>query len=133
MGRSSSVKASGFGSKSFEDIEGVTLSPRQSVGFDCPAGHQFAVVFSLEAVLPGSWDCVRCGGEALRSDGFRAEAKESKPDRSHLDRLRERRTDPELEVLLAERLQLIKAGVIGPNVYERIATAGAARKPAARR
>lgn len=125
MAKSSRVRGSGLGSKSFEGSEGVVLSPRQSIEFDCPDGHHFTVVFSDEADLPAIWDCARCGIPAVRSDGFESEVKQTKADRTHMDRLRERRTVEELEALLAERLQLIKAGVIGPNAYERIATAGA--------
>lgn len=130
---SASLKASGLGSKSFEAGEGVTLSPRQSVEFDCPSNHHFSIVFSDEAELPAAWDCPQCGETGLRSDGHRAVAKDEKPVRTHLDMLRERRTDAELEALLTERLQLMKAGIIGPNVYERIAINGARRAPAKRR
>lgn len=123
--RHATMKASGLGSKSFEEDQGITLSPRQSLEFDCPAQHHFSIVFSDEADLPASWDCPRCGASSLRADGVRAEEKDVKPTRTHWDMLRERRSVEELEELLAERLQLIKAGVIGPNVYERIALAGA--------
>lgn len=130
--RSASLKASGLGSKSFEGDEGVALSPRQSIEFDCPAQHHFTIVFSDEADLPASWDCPRCGEPSLRSDGHRGEEKATKPVRTHMDMLRERRTSAELEELLAERLQLIKSGVIGPNAYERIAMAGAKKSRSTR-
>ncbi|HEY5820854.1 MAG TPA: RNA polymerase-binding protein RbpA [Propionibacteriaceae bacterium] len=132
MAKSASLRGVGLGSKSFEGTDGIVLSPRQSIEFDCPAGHHFTVVFSQEAELPATWDCTRCGDPAARSDGYQAAAQNVKPDRTHMDRLRERRTDLELEAILAERLQLIKDGVIGPNAYERIATKGA-KKAAARR
>ena len=121
---SRALRATGLGSTSFENDKAVTLSPRQQLDFDCPAPHHFSIVFSAEAQLPTSWACPTCWASAVRSDGVRAEAKELKPARSHWDRLLERRSVAELEVLLAERLALIKTGAIGPNVYERIATAG---------
>ena len=122
--RSRTLTATGLGSTSFEDDRTVTLSPRKQLDFDCPAHHHFSVVFSAEAQLPTSWDCPTCWASAARSDGVRAEAEQLKPTRSHWDRLLERRSIAELEELLAERLALLKTGVIGPNVYERIATAG---------
>ena len=61
------------------------------------------------------WECPRCGAESLRSDGVRAEAKEEKPARTHWDMLRERRSIAELEDLLAERLDLLRSGELGPN------------------
>ena len=122
--RSGSLRATGLGSKSLEGDEGVALSPRLQLSFDCPAGHHFSIVFSVEAQLPTTWDCTSCGAPALRADGVRAEAKDVKPTRTHWDMLRERRSVAELEEILSERLALLKAGTIGPNVYERIAVAG---------
>jgi hypothetical protein len=122
--RSRTLRATGLGSTSFESDKTVTLSPRLELDFDCPAQHHFTVVFSLEAQLPTSWACPTCWASAARSDGVQAEAKQLQPARTHWDRLLERRSVAELEALLAERLALIKAGVIGPNAYEQIATAG---------
>jgi len=122
--RSGTLKATGLGSKSFEGDQDVTLSPRSEIGFDCPAHHHFSIVFSDEAQLPTAWDCPRCGASALRADGVRGEAKDVKPTRTHWDMLRERRSVPELEEILSERLALLKSGAIGPNAYERIAMAG---------
>ena len=49
-----------------------------------------------------------CGAEALRVDGTRPEPKNGKPARTHWDMLLERRSVKELEVLLAERLELLR-------------------------
>jgi hypothetical protein len=125
--RSRTLTATGLGSTSFEDDRTVTLSPRQQVDFDCPSHHHFSVIFSVEAQLPTSWDCPTCWASATRSDGVQDEAKRLKPTRTHWDMLRERRSVAQLEEILAERLALLKAGVIGPNAYERIATAGKKR------
>ena len=122
--RSRSLRATGLGSTSFENDKAVTLSPRQQLDFDCPAHHHFAIIFSVEAQLPTSWACPTCWASAVRSDGVQSEAQPLKPARTHWDRLLERRSVAELEALLAERLALLKAGVIGPNAYERDATAG---------
>jgi hypothetical protein len=122
--RSRTLRATGLGSTSFENDSTVTLSPRQQLDFDCPAHHHFSIVFSTEAQLPTSWACPRCWASAVRSDGVQAEATQLKPALTHWDRLLERRSVAELEALLAERLALLEAGVIGPNAYERIAAAG---------
>lgn len=122
--RSRSLRATGLGSTSFEDDKAVTLSPRQQLDFDCPAHHHFSIVFSVEAQLPTSWACPTCWASAVRSDGVQAEAEELKPTRSHWTMLRERRSLAQLEEILAERLALLKTGVIGPNVYERTVPTG---------
>jgi RNA polymerase binding protein RbpA len=122
--RNGAVRATGLGSKSLEKGKGVALSPRLRLAFDCPADHRFSIVFSVEAQLPTAWECTTCGASAVRADGVRAEAKDVKPTRTHWDRLRERRSLAELEVILSERLALLRSGVIGPNAYERTTTAG---------
>lgn len=103
------LRGSGLGSKSFEDETGIEFAARREVGFDCPSGHHFDLVFAEEAELPTQWECPRCGQVASRTDGVVAEEKESKPARTHWDMLRERRSIPELEVLLAERLEEIRS------------------------
>ncbi|HEU5484640.1 MAG TPA: RNA polymerase-binding protein RbpA [Microlunatus sp.] len=110
-----SLRGTGLGAKSFEDEAGVEFAARQEIGFDCPRGHHFALTFAAEAELPAVWECPRCGGESIRSDGVVAEAKEEKPARTHWDMLRERRSIAELEDLLAERLDLLRSGELGPN------------------
>lgn len=102
------LRGSGLGSRSFEDEAGIEFAPRQEIGFDCPKGHHFDLMFAEEAELPTTWECPRCGEAAARSDGATAAAKEEKPGRTHWDMLRERRSIPELEELLAERLDLLR-------------------------
>ena len=103
------IRASGLGARSNADPEGVELAPRQTIGFDCPNGHHFDVVFALEAELPTQWECSRCGAMARRSDGVEPEVKQEKAPRTHWDMLRERRSVEELEDLLAERLDEIRS------------------------
>lgn len=102
------LRGVGLGAKSFEDEEGVEFAARQNIGFDCPQGHHFDLTFSVEAELPTVWECPRCGQVSARSDGTVAEAKAEKPPRTHWDMLLERRSIKELEVLLAERLELLR-------------------------
>ncbi len=102
------LRGTGLGSKSFEDDAGIEFAPRTDVEFDCPNGHHFTVKFSDEAELPFEWECQRCGKMAVRSDGTRGEEKETKPVRTHYDMLRERRSIPELEELIAERLAILR-------------------------
>ena len=68
-----SLQGTGLGAKSFEDEAGVEFAARQEVGFDCPREHHFTLVFAAEAEIPALWECPRCGGESLRSDGERPE------------------------------------------------------------
>lgn len=98
------LRGVGLGAKSFEDEQGIEFAERQNVEFDCPKGHHFQVAFALEAELPTEWECKKCGSIAVRSDGSVGEEKKTKPVRTHWDMLRERRSIPELEDILAEQL-----------------------------
>lgn len=109
MAGNSALRGSGLGSKSLEDETNIEFAARQEIGFDCPNGHHFEVTFAAEADLPAEWECPRCGAVSERADGTKAEAKEEKPPRTHWDMLRERRSIPELEELLDERLKQIRS------------------------
>lgn len=103
------LRGSRLGAQSYENDLGVEMAPRQSVTYACPRDHRFSMPFSLEADVPELWECTVCGAEALRVDGTRPEPKTGKPARTHWDMLLERRSIKDLEVLLAERLELLRA------------------------
>ena len=69
---------------------------------------------SVEADVPAVWECPRCGAEGLSVSGIQPEVKAEKPARTHWDMLLERRSVTELEEILAERLELLRSGEIGP-------------------
>lgn len=102
------LRGMGLGAKSFEDDEGVEFAARRVLGFDCERKHHFEVAFSVEADLPTEWECPRCGSTAVRSDGTKTEERDTKTPRTHWDMLLERRSIPELEELLAERLAEVR-------------------------
>ncbi len=104
-----SLRGMSIGSKSMETDEGVDFAPRFQAHYDCPNGHTIILPFSTEAEVPVEWEC-RCGELALLRDADRPEPKATKPVRTHWDMLLERRTIKELEELLDERLDLLRAG-----------------------
>jgi len=65
---------------------------------------------SIEADIPAVWECPRCGEEGESTAGIEREVKAEKPVRTHWDMLLERRSVKDLEVLLAERLEQLRAG-----------------------
>jgi hypothetical protein len=103
------LRGTRLGATSYETDEGVLPAARQDTTYDCPEGHSFTMPFAEEADVPATWECRTCGQPALRRDGERPEAKPVKAARTHWDMLMERRTIPELEELLAERLDLLRA------------------------
>ena len=103
-----------LGTQSMETPANAELAERNDVHYDCPNGHVLTFPFSVEAEVPLSWEC-HCGALALLRDGEQPEPTDEKKVRSHWDMLLERRSIPELEELLDERLQLLRAGRIGTS------------------
>ena len=103
-----SLRGTNLSTLSHESDEGITFSERQMVRYECPQGHISELPFSVEAEIPSLWEC-RCGEEALLVGGGEPDRKPVKPARTHWDMLLERRTIPELEELLQERLELLRA------------------------
>lgn len=110
MSERSTLRGSRLVATSYEDERGVEFAERQSVSYTCAEGHAFAMTFSAEAEIPALWDCPKCGAEALRAATDRPDEKAVKPVRTHWDMLLERRSVEELQVLLDERLELLRAG-----------------------
>ena len=104
-----SMRGTRLGAQSLESDAGVQPAARQDVTYHCPNGHTVVVPLSVEAEVPPLWEC-RCGAQALRENAEQPEAKPTKPARTHWDMLMERRTTAELEVLLEERLELLRSG-----------------------
>lgn len=109
------LRGSRLGASSYEDDREIAPAPRQSVTYECPQNHRVELPFSTEAEIPAIWECPRCGADALRLNGDQPEAKHVKPARTHWDMLLERRSLSDLEELLSERLELLRAGEIGPD------------------
>ena len=107
-----SMRGTRLGAQSLESDTGVQPAARQRVTFHCPNGHTVVVPLSMEADVPALWEC-RCGSMALRENTDAPEEKPGRPVRTHWDMLMERRTTAELEVLLAERLELLRSGRLG--------------------
>lgn len=112
MAERSTLRGSRLGAVSYEDERGVVLAERQSVSYDCPNGHDISMVFATEADVPGVWECPKCGAESLLVDGDEPDRKPTKAARTHWDMLLERRSVDELEELLSERLNLLRAGTL---------------------
>jgi hypothetical protein len=108
------LRGARLGGQSFEDERGIEFAARQQVGYACPQGHEFEITMSVEAEVPAVWECPRCGAEALSTTGAKPEEKNEKPARTHWDMLLERRSIKELEDILAERLDMLRGGEIGP-------------------
>jgi len=93
--------------------EGVEFSPRKKSLYRTEDGATFEVMFAADADVPETWESPRTGqeGRLVGEDGglVQSVVVETKAPRTHWDMLLERRTRPELEELLQERLELLRS------------------------
>ena len=102
-----------LGSQSLQSEEGVEFVSRRRSTDRTADGSTFEVTFAADAEIPEVWESPRTGqeGRLVADDGSLVETEEveTKAPRTHWDMLLERRTRAELEELLEERLQLLRA------------------------
>jgi hypothetical protein len=83
-------------------------APRRPVTYWCARRHKLEILLAAEAQPPENWDCPRCGEPAgLDPDNPPVPAR-STPYKSHLDYLKERRSDADGEAILAEALAALR-------------------------
>ena len=102
------LRGSRLGAVSYETDRDHDLAPRRVAKYRTDNGEEFEVPFADEAEIPGTWLC-RNGMEGSLIEGVAPEAKKVKPPRTHWDMLLERRSIEELDELLTERLDLVRA------------------------
>ncbi len=108
-----SLRGMRLGAQSMQSEDGVEFSPRKRAVYRTDEGTTFEVVFAAEAEIPELWESPRTGqeGRLIGDDGelVETETVETKAPRTHWDMLLERRTRAELEEILQERLDYLRA------------------------
>ncbi|HEU4666748.1 MAG TPA: RNA polymerase-binding protein RbpA [Arthrobacter sp.] len=112
--RAGVTEGTGF---SFESEDHGKPLPRIRVSYWCAKGHETTPVFLKlpEDQIPLVWDCRRCGAPASR-DG-QAAAVDAMDDgyKSHLEYVKERRSDQDAEDVLAGALEKLRARGVLPD------------------
>jgi len=91
------------------EAERGEAAPRQAVTYFCSNGHRSVVTFSVEAQVPGSWDCPKCGLPASLDSENPPPAPKIEPYKTHLAYVKERRSDAEAATILDEAIQLLRS------------------------
>ncbi|WP_119697835.1 RNA polymerase-binding protein RbpA [Microbacterium halotolerans] len=108
-----SLRGIRLGAQSLQSEDGVVFMERAEYTYKCTqCGRDTVLNFAADAEPPAGWECRTCTGEALlQTEKGQAEVDHSddKTPRTHWDMLLERRTLPELEEILAERLEFVRA------------------------
>ncbi|MDO5730054.1 RNA polymerase-binding protein RbpA [Corynebacterium sphenisci] len=101
------LRGSRMGAVSYETDRDHDLAPRRMVKYRTDDGDVYEVPFAEDAEIPGEWLC-KNGQVGKLVEGEGTEPKPVKPPRTHWDMLRERRSIEELDVLLDERIDLLR-------------------------
>lgn len=103
------LRGSRLGTQSLESEAGIQLAPRFEAIYDLPDGRVIVVPFAADAAIPQTWEAIDGTEGVLRNaEGEEEDKKPARKQRTHWDMLMERRTIEELEVLLDERLALLR-------------------------
>lgn len=108
-----SLRGIRLGAQSLQSEEGVVFMERRETTYKCDTcEHVSTLMFSADAEPPQTWECRACGAEAVlqvNGETITPDATDEKVARTHWDMLLERRSLPELEELLEERLAFLRA------------------------
>ena len=85
------------------------IAPQQRISFWCANRHEVRPSFAVDAAIPDTWDCPRCGYPAGRDVDNPPAPPKIEPYKTHLAYVRERRSDEDGEAILAEALERLRA------------------------
>ncbi len=107
-GGGNAIRGSRVGAGPMGEAERGDSAPRQSVVYFCARAHESVVTFAVEAQIPESWDCPRCGLPASLDSDNPPAAPKIEPYKTHLAYVKERRSDQEAADLLDEAIQSLR-------------------------
>ena len=108
----STMRGMRLGAQSLEAESGIVFSERSDYVYICADKHETKLTFAAEAELPQTWQCKSCSLQATLQDAgadVELQVSEDKGPRTHWEMVLERRSREELEEILAERLEIIRA------------------------
>ena len=102
------IRGSRVGAGRMGESDRGESAPRRRLEFFCANGHTTRLAFAMDAEIPDTWDCPRCGLPAGQNEQTPPPAPRVEPYKSHLAYVKERRSDADGEALLAEALAKIQ-------------------------
>lgn len=108
------IRGAGLSRTTFSNHEEqVEPAETRQVAYLCPRSHEFHVrLFAQAEVIPVFWDCPTCGTKARTYEPAAEEIivkkRTGSPSKTPWEQLLERRTVAELEILLQERLAVLR-------------------------
>ncbi len=108
MAGGNAIRGSRIGAGPMGEADRGETAPRQRIEFYCANAHVTKRAFAMDAEIPETWDCPRCGLPAGRDQDAPPEAPRNEPYKSHLAYVKERRTEEEGAAILAEALAKVE-------------------------
>ena len=102
------IRGSRIGSGPMGEAERGEAAPRQAVSFFCTNSHSVTLQFAIEAEVPDTWDCPKCGLPASSDSANHLEAPKTEPYKTHLAYVKERRSETEAADILKEALDTLR-------------------------
>ena len=108
-GGGNAIRGSRVGAGPMGEAERGEAAPRQRVVYFCAHEHESVITFAVEAQIPESWDCPRCGLPAGRDTENPPAPPRTEPYKTHLAYVKERRSDADGAAILEEALGRLRA------------------------
>lgn len=106
----SAIRGSRIGAGPLGEAERGESAARFNISYWCANGHESTPSFSVEAVdeIPDTWDCARCGLTAGTDRENPPQPVTTEPYKTHLDYVKERRSEEEGVEILNEALSNLR-------------------------
>lgn len=108
-GGANAIRGSRVGAGPMGEAERGEAAPRKAVNYFCANDHRAVITFAVEAAVPDSWDCPKCGLPAGQDADNAPPAPRIEPYKTHLAYVKERRSDQEAEDILDEAIKLLRS------------------------
>lgn len=108
MAGGNAIRGSRVGAGPMGEAERGEAAPREVVTYYCANHHVIRPVFSVDAQIPDTWDCPKCGYPANRDSKNPPPPPKITPYKTHLAYVKERRSDEEAATILAEALESLR-------------------------
>ena len=107
-GGGNAIRGSRVGAGPMGEAERGEAAPRQAVTYFCSNEHRSVVAFSVDAAIPETWDCPKCGLPASLDEANPPPAPKIEPYKTHLAYVKERRSDADGKAILEEALATLR-------------------------
>ncbi|HEY3258812.1 MAG TPA: RNA polymerase-binding protein RbpA [Pseudonocardiaceae bacterium] len=108
MASGNAIRGTRVGAGPMGESERGESAPRRRIGYWCANGHETRPSFAMDAEIPDTWDCPRCGLPAGQDCEAPPAPPRNEPYKTHLAYVKERRSDTDGAAILDEALSRLR-------------------------